>query len=241
MPAESYCGGQAWVHSAHAGEVFDHIVTALMKGEIDPGEIIEQTALAQRLGVSSEVLKAALEQLEMRKLVERVPDVGARARVASQSELRELYEVRKALEGLACRTAATAMTNWELDDLEELLEAHGRNPRLIAGTGNPSQLNDPDFHFLIVCGSRNSRLIELLCDEVYYQLRLYRSWSIRNPARPKQALAEHQEILAALRARDGAAAEALMRRHIENAYASVASVERWRASPNASPHKKYVM
>jgi DNA-binding GntR family transcriptional regulator len=241
MPAESYGNEQAWAHSTQAAEVFDHIVTALMKGEIDPGDIIEETAFAQKLGAGCCVLEAALELLEMRKLVERVPGVGCRVRVASQSELRELYEVRKALEGLACRTAATAMTNWEIDDLEEMLEAHERNPRLIAGTGRPSQLNGPDFHFLIVCGSRNSRLIELLCDEVYYQLRLYRSWSFRNPARPNQALAEHKEIVAALRARDGAGAEAVMRRHIENAYASVVSVERWRLSPNVSSHKKYVM
>jgi DNA-binding GntR family transcriptional regulator len=241
MGVESYRDGSVPTPPPCADEVFEHIVTALMRGEIDPGEIIEETSLAQTLGVGASTINAVLERLEMRKLVERIPDVGARARGATLSELRELYEVRKALEGLACRVAAKTMSAWEIDDLEALVESQEHNPGLIAGTGQGSGLHEPDFHFLVICGSRNARLIELLCDEVYYQLRLFRSWSGQNRARQSLIPAEHREIVTALRARDGAGAEAAMRRHIERAYTNIVAVERWRLSPDVAQYKKYIM
>lgn len=237
MPAKLYGGKGARASRLSASEVFEQIVAGLMKGEILPGEIIEDNVLVRKLGASPRVLKMALEQLRMRKLAERVRDTGSRVRTPLLSEIREVYEIRKALEGLACRMAATAMTGWELDQLELLIDLHEKDPRLIAGTEYPNDPHTPDFHFLIVCGSRNSRLIELLCDEVYYQARLYRSWAARNPSWTRQALDEHKEILTAMRMRDAPLAETVMRRHIQNSFANMVSGKCWKLTATATPSR----
>jgi DNA-binding GntR family transcriptional regulator len=65
-----------------------------------------------------------------------------------------------------------------------------------------------------VLGSRNDRLIELLCNDLYHLIRLYRHRATMAPGRSREALEEHRHILSAIRNRDGQLAERLMRDHI---------------------------
>jgi len=76
---------------------------------------------------------------------------------------------------------------------------------------------DLDFHFLIVQLSGNARLFNLLCEELYHLLRLYRRQTSTEPTRPIQAFREHHHIVDALEHGDGELAELLMKRHISSA------------------------
>ena len=78
------------------------------------------------------------------------------------------------------------------------------------------QQGDFDFHYLIIKASKNDKLVTLLCDQLYHLVRMYRSHSPRENARPEKALYEHVAILNAIKARDPELAEMLMRRHIKN-------------------------
>jgi DNA-binding GntR family transcriptional regulator len=73
-----------------------------------------------------------------------------------------------------------------------------------------------------VQGSRSPRLIELLCNDLYYLLRIYRFRSSGVTGRAKTALDEHKAILAAMRARDPDSCETLMRRHVAAARENLA-------------------
>jgi DNA-binding GntR family transcriptional regulator len=76
---------------------------------------------------------------------------------------------------------------------------------------------------LIIKGSKNRMLHDLLCSDLYHLLRMYRYRFSDTPQRPQQALAEHHRIIEAIADRDGELAEILMRRHIS---ASRRNIER---------------
>jgi len=71
------------------------------------GTRISEQALAASLGVSRSPLREALSRLEGRRLIERIPNVGARVVELHPENLEEVLAIREALETLACRLAAT--------------------------------------------------------------------------------------------------------------------------------------
>jgi DNA-binding GntR family transcriptional regulator len=131
-------------------------------------------------------------------------------------DLRETLMVREALEGVACRLAAQNLTDEDLSELSALVDRHEESMDRDASASNQSP--DFDFHQRIIRASDNQQLIRLLCEDLFYLLRVHRYRSAAVPGRAKQALAEHRVILAALKARDAEGAENAMRRHLRHAY-----------------------
>ena len=144
---------------------------------------------------------------------------GDKIRVVSLSgkQLVELYQVREALEGLTCRLAADNMTDTEIAELDDLLDRHEAEVQRKDDAEYFRQEGDLDFHFRIAEGCRNELLRTALCEDHYQLMRLYRYKFSNRAGRPRRALAEHRQILDAIRDRDGELAELLMRRHIRNA------------------------
>ncbi len=200
-----------------ADRAFERIEAAIEKGELPPGTKISEALLARTFGISRGPLREAIRRLEGRKLIRHIPRVGASVATYSRKDLIEIFVVREALEGIACRLAAENMTPVELTELEGVLEHHRGGDELRAGSGYYQTPGDLDFHYRIVRASQNSKLIELLCDELYYLIRVYRYRSGAAPGRAKQAFEEHQAIVAAMRDRNGELAESLMRRHVAHA------------------------
>lgn len=197
--------------------VAERIEAAIISGQLEPGAKLSEQGLAASLGVSRGPLREAIRRLEGRKLLERTPNIGVRVAQLSLRDLNEILQVREALEGMACGLAARNMTDDEIAGLARLLEGHGKQKALQEGTGYYQESKDFDFHFRIVTGSRNARLIQMLTGDLYYLLRVYRYKSSTKPGRAAEALREHQAILSAIAARDVAAAEDAMRTHLRHA------------------------
>ncbi|MGB0359977.1 MAG: GntR family transcriptional regulator, partial [Endozoicomonas sp.] len=149
-------------------------------------------------------------------LVIREPHVGARVVRLTRQELSEIFTMREALEGVAAREAAKNITEDELIDLGQLIESHARYVEVNNGESYMDQEGDYDFHYRIINASGNLRLIQLLCNELYHLIRIYRK-SSTSEARPERAIIEHKMIFQALQDRDGELAELLMRKHIRRA------------------------
>ncbi|CCN81436.1 putative Propionate catabolism operon transcriptional regulator of GntR family [Vibrio nigripulchritudo SFn27] len=190
------------------------LVEAIVEGQIAPGSKISEPELAKRFNVSRGPLREAIMRLEGLGLIERIPHVGARVIHISLTHLSELYAVREALEGMAARLAARYITDEEIEGLSQLLSTHSDHIEQVEGSSYFHQHGDFDFHYRIIKASRNSKLVTLLCDELYHLLRMYRYQSPRSHSRPEQALEEHKFILKAIQNRDEELAEMLMRRHI---------------------------
>ncbi len=198
-------------------KIYKHLLEAIVTGTIAPGSRLRETDLAQELDCGRGPLREALQRLESRKLVKKVPHVGAQVVSFDIAELIEIYQLRESLEALACELAAQHMTQDDMEHLQGLLQRHRQFLTAHDGEVYIDQDADLDFHFQIIQCSRNSWLIQLLCDELYHRVRMYRFQTAQYRSRPSKALQEHQHILDALVNRDGELASMLMKRHISAA------------------------
>lgn len=211
-----------------AERVFQQLQDAIVRGELAPGSKITEPGLSKSYGISRGPLREAMRRLEAHRLIERVPHVGARVVKLSMQELLELFDVREALESMAARLAAQHMTAGEIAGLRELLAMHECQADLKKGEAYFQREGDLDFHYRIVQGSHNRMLVTLLCDDLYYLVRLYRTQFSASGSRPQRAFVEHHRIVDAIEAGDAELAELLMRRHVSASRANV--VDRYAAT-----------
>jgi DNA-binding GntR family transcriptional regulator len=201
--------------------LFIDIRKAIVEGEIAAGAKISEPDLARRFGISRAPLREAIGRLEACGLVVRRPHLGARVISLSARDLLELYDLREVMEGLAARGAAERMTTEEIGSLRALLQEHGRSTWLQEGVAYVQKEGDYDFHYRLVQGSHNARLVSFLCDDLYHLMRMYRFQLGMTSPRARQAFHEHERLIEAIEQRDGELAEILMRRHIRAARANV--------------------
>ncbi|WP_445000821.1 GntR family transcriptional regulator [Halomonas mongoliensis] len=211
-----------------AERVFQQLQDAIVRGELAPGSKITEPGLSRTYGISRGPLREAMRRLEAHRLIERVPHVGARVVKLSMQELLELFDVREALESMAARLAAKHMTAEEIAGLRKLLAMHESQADLRKGEAYFQREGDLDFHYRIVQGSHNRMLVNMLCDDLYYLVRLYRTQFSASGSRPQRAFVEHHRIVDAIEAGDAELAELLMRRHVSASRANV--VDRYAAT-----------
>lgn len=198
-------------------QAFEKLVAAIMAGDLPPGSRISEVELAKTLGISRGPLREAIQRLEGRKLVKRIPRLGAHVVAPAASDIVDIFRVREALEGMACRLVAETASEETVTQLYRVLDIHHRSEELQHGKAYYQKAGDLDFHYLIAQRSRNAKLMELLCEDLYFQLRLYRYQSSWVPGRAQRAFDEHTAIVDAIAAHDADRAEHLMREHIANA------------------------
>jgi len=198
-------------------QVVERLQTDIVKGVLVPGSKLSEAVLSSTYGVSRGPLREAILQLEGRGLIVKRPRAGISVVSLSFAELIDIYIVREALEGMACRLAATTMSDGDISELKALLERHRVMVSQEAGKSYYQQEGDFDFHYRVIIGSGNAKLTHSLCGELYHLVRMYRYRLSTMQGRPAQALKEHAQIVDAIEARDGELAELLMRRHISAA------------------------
>ncbi len=199
-------------------KLYHLISSAIIDGIFPPGMSFTEPELASRYGVSRAPLREALRQLEARQLLERSPYRGMRVVEPSVRMIRELYEIREVLEGLACRRAAHLITPADISRLREMLAEERRT--IGSRARSPEDRNGDSrflgFHTMIAEISGSRELLQLLGSEILrflradYRRRLHRTEAIR------KGHIEHMAILRALADHDADLAEMLMRRHVAN-------------------------
>jgi DNA-binding GntR family transcriptional regulator len=220
--------------STIADRVFAQLRQAIVEGGIPAGSKISEPEMAARYGISRGPLREAMRRLESTNLVERRPNLGARVITLTSAQLIEIYVVREAMEGMAARLAAQRMSDAAITDLKDLMEQHRREVARDSWQAYFQKEGDLDFHYRIVQGSGNQRLIGILCDDLYHLARMYRCQFGTGSDRVREALREHELIVDAIAERDGELAELLMRRHIR---ASRRNVERRLTLETTTPER----
>ncbi|MDN3652732.1 GntR family transcriptional regulator [Thalassotalea ponticola] len=195
-------------------KIFQALQADIVEGRIAPGSKISEPELSKKYHISRSTLREALNRLERCHLIERKANVGCRVVECTVAGLLEIYQVREALEGMACRLAAQNMSDSEIADLQKVLSLHADTKQLKQGVAYYQEEGDLDFHYRVILGSHNQQLITILCSELYHLVRMYRFQFGMNSPRATRAFDEHHHILTAIADRDGELAELLMRRHI---------------------------
>ncbi|MDX5328823.1 MAG: GntR family transcriptional regulator, partial [Marinobacter sp.] len=163
----------AQVHT-RADEAFDCLQTAIVMGDLAPGEKIGEVELCSRFNLTRGPLREALGRLESRGLLVRRPHAGVKVVSVSAEELLELYRIREVMEGLAARQAAERMNDEEIRDLKATLDSHEKMIEEAQGQAYYQAEGDYDFHHRIATGSRNTKLAQMLLGDLYYMVRMYR-------------------------------------------------------------------
>ncbi len=197
-----------------ADRVFEQMLQAIVEGDIAAGSKISEPELAKKFEISRSTLREALNRLEKCHLIERKANVGSRVVQCTIEGLVEIYIVREALEGMACRQAALHMSDVEIEQMKGMLAKHAQKQALKDGIAYYQEEGDLDFHYKVILGSHNKELINILCGQLYHVIRMYRCQFGMNSPRASRAFDEHSRIIDAIAQRDGELAEILMRRHI---------------------------
>jgi DNA-binding GntR family transcriptional regulator len=198
--------------------VADKLRSAILNGEIKPGEWLRQERLALEYQVSQMPVREALKELTAEGLVEHVPYRGVRVIEFLPEDISDLYACRSFMEGLAARAAAAAILPEELDALRVLqaqMKAH-LQPQVLP---EYTELNRR-FHKLICAASRRTylmRTLNQLWDAFPSMLwgNFARTADQPLPQRDLADIEEHEALIEALARHDGDAAEHLARHHVE--------------------------
>ncbi len=193
--------------------VFNTLRQAILKGELEPGERLMEIQLAERLGVSRTPIREAIRKLELEGLVLMIPRKGAEVARISARSLRDVLEVRRALEELAIELACQRMTEDEIADLQ--LAQEDFKKAIADGDAMRIAETDEHYHDVIYGGTQNAKLIQML-NNLREQMYRYRLEYIKDSDKRKILILEHERVLKAVRERKVAEAKAAMREHIDN-------------------------
>ncbi|MFF3396992.1 GntR family transcriptional regulator [Streptomyces sp. NPDC002659] len=194
-----------------AERVYTHIKQAVLDRRYEGGTLLTEGELADAVGVSRTPVREALLKLEVEGLIKLYPKKGALVLAVSAQEIADVVETRMLVEEHAARKAVPASPQL-IARLEELLEQQKRQGE--EGDLAAVAVTDRCFHAEIVRSGGNailSRLYDQLRDR---QLRMGVAVMHSHPDRIAKNVAEHSEILEALRASDPDAAAALVHRHV---------------------------
>ena len=207
VPVSEVAERQITRPSGLAEEVYRRIRADIMSLRIPPDTRVSVDSLAREFGVSQTPVREALSMLEANGLVSKRHFAGyATSPRMDRAQLDDLFEFRLLIEPHAARKAAEAMTATDMASLAsgELASSHDGFADM-----------DTEFHRLIAQGAGNHLIADSLA-RLHIHVHIFRSCFRSEIA--EEAVHEHDAIIAAIRARDGAVAEAAMRRHIERSY-----------------------
>ena len=210
-------------------ELTEALRELIVSGELRPGHKVPEKDLCELYGVSRTPLREALKVLATDGLVNLEPNRGAWVSRITVEELDELFPVMGALEALAGELACKNITDAEIAQVQAL---HDRmfqhyNARELEEYFKLNQ----QIHETILAGARNATLT-VQYRTLAARVRRGRYMANITPERWDQAMKEHEDILASLRARDGARLSVILRAHLEK---TSITLREWLASQEQEP------
>lgn len=182
--------------------VYATLRDAIVDGTLAPGERLRDSDIEGWLGVSRTPIREALQRLERAGLVISLPGRSTTVAPVDPATTDSARQVAAAMHELAGRLAATRLTD---DDIAELERANAEfTAAITAGDTDAALAGDDRFHQIVVAGSGNALVAEVL--ELATPL-LRRVERLRfGSFAARDSVTQHEAIIGALRARDGEAA-----------------------------------
>lgn len=198
--------------------VFQTLRNAIITGELQPGERLMETQLAEKLGVSRTPIREAIRKLELEGLVVMVPRKGAQVAQFTEKDIQDVLEVRAALEALAARLVCKRMDDRSFLKLQLAIAEYSyaaKNKDL-----ETMIEKDVEFHDIICNATQNDKLIQLF-NNLKEQVHRYRITYLKNVEDSETVEAEHLAILEALKNKDEETASSLASKHIQTQCESI--------------------
>ncbi|MPY86865.1 MAG: FCD domain-containing protein [Luteitalea sp.] len=199
--------------------VYQTLRDAIMTCELRPSERLVIDELARRLQVSTIPIREALHMLQSEGLVVNIPHVGTTVAPVSRESIQDVFTVLEGLETVATKLVAERATAADLETLAALV---GRmDEAALAGQYDQWAELNTRFH-LTISAIPGLALLQEMSERVLARWGRVRRFYFRGVLvrRVAQAQQEHRAILAALRARNIAAVQDLVRQHNQAALAA---------------------
>jgi DNA-binding GntR family transcriptional regulator len=200
-------------------QVYDRLMVEISEGRLRPGQRIRQADLAASLGVSRQPVSHALQLLKRQRLVEETGGKGLQVAPIDPSVIRNLYQLRTALDGLATRLAAEQVASGEADSGARSEAQAALTQGLALGPDAPAAAfvrADVAFHRAIYRLSGNPAIGEMVSSQWAHLMRAMAAVLASQDYR-RRTWAEHQEILRLVLAGDADGGEIAARRHTDDA------------------------
>jgi len=199
-------------------QVLDGLRRAIIDGRLAPGARLTERELTEMMGVSRTVIREALRQLETEGLIANVPNKGPVVRELSLVEARDIYNIRAVLEGLAARLFVQNAGDAELKRLSQALDVVVRAYE----RGDAREVLETKNRFYgVLFEAAGSETLSSMLGTLHARIWRWRALGLSHPqrsgSRSKESVKGLRAMLAAIRRRDGEAAERLTREEAQAA------------------------
>jgi DNA-binding GntR family transcriptional regulator len=190
--------------------IYDLLRDWVIAAKLQPGAFLSESELAERCGASRTPVREALSRLVQDGWVSSIHRKGFQVRPIDLRDISEIFTYRRLFECYAGERAAVTATAAQITELEEII---GLERRPGISRLEDSQLNER-FHMALVHRTENERMIGQMRLVMAYMRRLYALVSVVD-------LVDHNEILEAIKARNGVRAGFLLGEHVDFALQSM--------------------
>lgn len=187
----------------------------ILAGDFASGDRLVEARIAEQLGISRGPLREALKQLASEGLVREEPRRGTFVATPTTEDVRDIYDLRAAIEGRAARLVISNGDPAAIEVLRRAVDEIGSAAE--AGDLRKLVRSDYEFHEALCTASGNRRLHEAFVRNASALRILLRLEEERFYRSFREVWDQHRDLLAAIEAGDAAAAEAMFAEHLESA------------------------
>jgi DNA-binding GntR family transcriptional regulator len=197
---------------------YEALRTSILSGQLIPGEVYNEMALARELGISRTPVREALLELSSQGLVTYLPRKGVMVRHYTKRDVEEIFELRRAIELAALEKVVKAVPPHDLSALESSLKEQRK-----AWKNNDSDAYirfDRDFHLAFCEMIRNRRFFTIL-ENIRDLIHLMATRALDREGRWEEVINEHSEVILAVKQGNGDLARKAMDCHLERSKQAV--------------------
>ncbi|NOQ42648.1 MAG: FCD domain-containing protein [Desulfuromusa sp.] len=209
------------VKKTYKDQVVDYVYQLLLTNELNPGDQLKETLLAEQMGISRAPIREAMKELIMNGLVDYRPQVGNFIPVFSPKQIIDSYTTRGVLEGYAIMNACDRFSAEDIGKLENLVEqmekyAKKMNHKMVIEAGG-------EFHDLLISQCDNVQLLEYT-DRLSLKLHIlfFKYWG--KLYSPTEIGRRHREIIESVKSKDLNLIEKVVRYHYVETGSKIAAL-----------------
>lgn len=193
---------------------YEGIKKLILDGEIRPGELIQETDIAEYLYMSRTPVREAVRRLEAEKVLLVRPGMGAFLKPLSVKDMKDIFEVRETLELIASKSAVRNITDGEIQTLKNKFEELSVT-RELDEKEKYRRFNELDgiVHDLILERTEND-YVHIMAKHIYFKAKRYRILSSQVYTNLEESIRRHLELLNCLEQRDEEQFKICIKEHI---------------------------
>ena len=194
---------------------YREIKDLILQNKLKSGDLLSESLIAKELGMSRTPVREALRVLGQEDLIEVLNGIGVYVKDISINDMVDIFEVRKALEVIAIKSAIYEITEEEIIELEDKFIQFKQKQSTEQNT-EPEGLSQIDWklHDMIVKRCNNS-YVKNIMEDIHFNIQRYLNMSINALNNPEQSVDQHLELLKSIKARNIDDTVIILENHID--------------------------